>query len=148
MSRIWWIPDWVGDWADRHPFFRNFPPFAALSFILFFAVTFYQVDRRGDLSRNASVLAASHFQWRRALLCFGAVALLGTSLEFLQQLVPERKEYAHPWQIMWSVAGALVGAFGAAVLMRLLCASDKAGLATDTKKDDRPSLLREHDPDC
>lgn len=136
MSRIWWIPDWIGQWADRHPYFRNFPPFAALSFVLFAVFTFYQVGRRGDLSRKASVLATRHLGWRLALGASVATALLGTSLEFLQQMIPERAAYAHPWQIMWSVVGAFVGSFGAALLMRLFYTSNGAGLPADARKAD------------
>jgi len=154
MSRIWWIPDWVGNWADRHPYFRNFPPFAAFSALLFFVWQF--LSPVSDLQSPASGLRSlgsascllptskqsfslfvpSPLILRRATLCFGAVALIGTSLEFLQQMIPERAAYAHPWQIMWSVAGAFVGAFGAASLMHLFYTSNGAGLPTDARKAD------------
>ncbi len=111
MSRIWWIPDWVGNWADRHPFFRNFPPFAFLSFVLFVVVTFY------------TRLVTRYGRWQLALGVFVATALLGTSLEFLQQLVPDRAAYAHPRQIMWSIVGAFVGAFGSAYIFKLFAPS-------------------------
>jgi hypothetical protein len=35
MREMWWIPAWLGEWADRNPNFRNFPVFAALSAVLF-----------------------------------------------------------------------------------------------------------------
>lgn len=136
MSRIWWIPDWIGQWADRHPFFRNFPPFAALAALLFFVASLLRPMTANCLLNTSAPAPTRRFQWRRALFCFIAVALLGTALEFLQQMVPERKEYAHPWQIMWSVAGAFVGSFGAALLMRLFYTSNGVDLPTDAQKGD------------
>jgi hypothetical protein len=25
MREMWWIPSWLGEWADRNPNFRNMP---------------------------------------------------------------------------------------------------------------------------
>jgi hypothetical protein len=117
MSRIWWIPDWVGQWADRHPYFRNFLPFAALSALLFVAWSSFsplpsdstrhspQVTRHSTLSAQSKVYAVLIFQ--RALVCALLVSVLGTGLELIQQLVPERVGNFHHMQICWSVAGAL-----------------------------------------
>ena len=139
MSRIWWIPDWVGNWADRHPFFRNFPPFAAFAALLFFVWQFLSPvsDLRPPNSTDSfRPFVLGRLVLRRATLCFGAVAVLGTSLEFLQQMIPERAAYAHPWQITWSVAGAFVGAFGAALLMCLFHTRRRVGLPTNAPKSD------------
>lgn len=155
MSRIWWISDWVGNWADRHPLLRNFPPFAAFSALLFFVwnLLFPASDIRPPnsgcllISPPAIPLRGCRYSpvclvplgcpfilgplvLRRAALCFCAVALLGVSLEFLQQLVPERAAYAHPLQILWSVFGALAGAFGAASLPGLFCYRGAPNLAS------------------
>ena len=35
MREMWWIPDWLGTWADRNGNFRNFPVFAAFAALLF-----------------------------------------------------------------------------------------------------------------
>lgn|GEM_PF-5512988 len=102
----------MGNWADRHPYFRNFPPFAAFSALLFLVVSF-------RLPSYRHTDGPKHFPFRLAFVVFVAVAFLGAALEFLQQLVPVRKEYAHPLQIMWSTAGAFAGAFAAALLSAL-----------------------------
>jgi hypothetical protein len=132
MSRIWWIPDWVGNWADRHPYFRNFPPFAALSATLFFVWSLFTRMNVPD----ASMSAFPRFSiWQRALVCALLVSVLGTALEFLQQLVPERFGNFHQMQIFWSVVGALFGAlcgFGVGMAIKVyLFADRKTGVAED-----------------
>lgn len=44
MREMWWIPDWLGTWADRNGNFRNFPVFAALAALLFFVLRFFQLN--------------------------------------------------------------------------------------------------------
>lgn len=73
---------------------------------------------------------------RRAALVFCATALLGTALEYLQQLVPVRASYAHSEQILWSVAGAFVGAFAAASLTLLFGARDRDCSKFETNRAD------------
>jgi len=59
MREMWWIPGWLGEWADRNGNFRNFPVFAALAALLFFVFTFYQP------------LVTRYGRWR---IAFGAFA--------------------------------------------------------------------------
>jgi len=145
MSELPFIPTWLGTWADRNGNFRNFPVFAALSAVLFllfntshaglprrisekvgaasreggFVVTFNQVGRRGDLSRQASVLVTRYGRWRLAFGAFLATALLGASLEVAQLLFLSNRHF--DWaDIGWSTSGAFVGALGAALVSRVL----------------------------
>lgn len=95
MREMWWIPGWLGEWADRHGNFRNFPVFAAFAAVLVCAVTAY------------SPLVARYGRLRLAFGAFIATALLGISLEAAQLFLPHR--WADPMDIVWSALGAFVG---------------------------------------
>lgn len=107
MTELPFIPQWLGEWADRNPNFRNFPVFAALSALLFFVVTFYQR------------LVTRYGRWRIALGVFSATGLLGIVLEVAQILIPGRVADWH--DVLWASLGALAGTFvGALALMLAL----------------------------
>ena len=44
MREMWWIPDGLGEWADRNGNFRNFPVLAALAALLFFVFNFCRLN--------------------------------------------------------------------------------------------------------
>jgi VanZ family protein len=107
MTELPFIPQWLGEWADKNPNFRNFPVFAALSALLFFVVTFYQR------------LVTRYGRWRIALGVFAATGLLGIVLEVAQILIPGRVADWH--DVLWASLGALAGTFvGALALMLAL----------------------------
>lgn len=122
MTEIWFIPTWLGTWADANPNFRNMPVFAVLAALLFFVLRSFQLptanrvcepkarpkmtprqtDRRGDQLILRTLPTAL-----RAAMCASA---LGALLEALQLLLPGR--WADPLDVMWMTLGAFVGAFG------------------------------------
>jgi hypothetical protein len=117
MREMWWIPAWLGEWADRNPNFRNMPVFAALSVLLSFVWNLLSPIsdiRRLTSAKSLSLLVSSPVVrgpvvLRRAALCFCAAALLGASLEALQLLLSNRH---FDWaDIGWSTSGAFAGAF-------------------------------------
>lgn len=106
MREMWWIPGWLGEWADRHGNFRNFPVFATFATVLVCAVT-------------AHAPPVTRYGWLR--LAFGAfitTALLGILLEAAQLFLPHR--WADPIDIVWSLLGAFVGAAVACLVARCL----------------------------
>ena len=111
MREMWWIPDWLGTWADRNGNFRNFPVFAAFAALLFFVLSL------SPLKHWSSELP-NHFPLRLAFGAFLATALLGTSLEVAQLLFLANRHF--DWaDIGWSTSGALVGATVAAACFRI-----------------------------
>jgi uncharacterized BrkB/YihY/UPF0761 family membrane protein len=102
MTELRFIPQWLGEWADRNPNFRNFPVFAALSALLFFVVVGY----RPPTTRN--------FRWLIALGVFVFTTLIGVVLELMQRTLPGR--WSDPWDVMWSTMGSLAGVLCALVL--------------------------------
>lgn len=137
MREMWWIPEWVGEWADRNGNFRNMPVFAVFAALLFFAWNLLSPfsDIRPPTSAkslglpSASPHAVSKTRLfvsrllvlRRAALCFCAAALLGASLEALQLLLPNR--HADPMDLLWMTLGASTGAFGSAYIFKLFAPS-------------------------
>ena len=105
MREMWWIPDWLGTWADRNGNFRNFPVFASYSALLCLVVTFYQQP------------ATRYGRRRIAFGAFAATALLGVALEALQLLLPNR--HADPMDLLWMTLGAFAGAFAAGLVSTL-----------------------------
>jgi VanZ family protein len=94
MVRIPWIPKGVGDWADSHTTFRNFPPFAFLSAVLYLALLLHLKPEPGRglwLGVGVAVL----------------VTLLGVALEVAQLWIPTR--VCDVRDIAWSGVGAFVG---------------------------------------
>ncbi len=126
MREMVWIPQWLGEWADRNPNFRNFPVFAALSALLFFVVVGY----RPPTTRN--------FRWLIALGVFVVTALIGVALELLQRTLPGR--WSDPWDVMWSTLGALTGALAAAWLSKRIALVRRRGpqSGVDLRQDFQP----------
>ena len=135
MREMWWIPDGLGEWADRNGNFRNFPVFAALAALLFlvfntchavaaprvggFVFNFFKLQTancRLTTSTPASTsnqrLVTRYGRWRVAFGAFFATALLGILLEVAQLLLPNR--HADPMDLLWMTLGAFVGSFTAA----------------------------------
>jgi glycopeptide antibiotics resistance protein len=100
MREMWWIPEWVGDWADRNGNFRNMPVFAVFTALLFFVFSAFRLPTANRILPTAL----------RAAVCASA---LGVALEALQLLLPNR--HADPMDLLWMTLGASVGAFGAAL---------------------------------
>ena len=122
MREMWWIPDWLGTWADRNGNFRNFPVFTVFAALLFFAWNLLSPIsdiRRLTSAKSLSLLVSSPVVrgpvvLRRAALCFCAAVLLGASLEVAQLLLPNRR--ADPMDLLWMALGAFVGAITATSL--------------------------------
>lgn len=102
MTELRFIPQWLGEWADRNPNFRNFPVFAAFAFLLFFVFTRYLPP----VIRNSC--------WRRALSAFIVTSTIGVLLELAQILIPSRVADWH--DVVWTSLGALAGALSCALL--------------------------------
>jgi len=123
MREVWWILDWVGEWADRNGNFRNFPVFAVFAALLFFvfrslrlptASLVCETGRRGDQLIPRILTTAL-----RAALC---VSALGVALEVAQLLFLPNRHF--DWaDIGWSTSGAFVGAGIAASCLQLLKAA-------------------------
>jgi glycopeptide antibiotics resistance protein len=105
MREMWWIPDWLGTWADRNGNFRNFPVFAVFAALLFFVFRFFRLPTANRILPTAL----------RAAVC---VSALGVVLEALQLLLPNR--HADPMDLLWMTLGAFFGAAIAAACFRLL----------------------------
>jgi len=147
MHSIPWIPDFIVEWADQNPNFRNFPAFGLLAFTLFAAAFFLNAGqrlrfgRRGDLSpamrpsvqasddlrfasghlRSASVQVSSlspPFRLiRTALFCTLITILLAALFELLQLVLPNRSA---DWRdILWATLGALTATLAPAFLLKL-----------------------------
>jgi hypothetical protein len=117
MRELWFIPEWLGRWADRNPTFRNFPAFALLSAAMFAAWSLVR-----------PLPAAPAWDWRvvfganinRMLACALVVGLLGVALEFLQPHFRLRPREPSLLDVSWSVAGAFVGAFASGLAFKFL----------------------------
>jgi hypothetical protein len=97
MVRISWIPKGVGDWADAHTTFRNFPSFGLLAAVLYLAILLHRKPEQ--LGRR-----------QRLLLGVGVavfVTLLGIALEVAQLWIPTRT--CDVRDMFWSGLGAIVG---------------------------------------
>jgi hypothetical protein len=97
MVRISWIPKWVGDWADAHTTFRNFPSFGLLAAVLYLAILLH---RKPEQLGRGTVL----------LLGVGValfVTLLGVALEIAQLWIPTRT--CDLRDMAWSGVGAFAG---------------------------------------
>lgn len=105
MREMWWIPDWVGEWADRNGNFRNFPVFAVFSALLFFVLRPFQLNTV-NRTQNTALGAA---------LCASAFGVL---LEVAQLFLSNR--HFDLADIGWSTGGALVGVATAASITLLL----------------------------
>ncbi len=108
MTELRFIPQWLGEWADRNPNFRNFPVFAALSALLLFVWSLFARGNGSDVSMSAFPRFSI---WRRAAVCAVCTGLLGIVLELAQILMPGR--VADPRDVLWMTAGAFVGALAA-----------------------------------
>lgn len=105
MREMVWIPQWLGEWADRNPNFRNFPVFAVFSGLLFFVFGVFRLNTATCKLKTAL----------RAALCASA---LGVLLEVLQLLFLSNRHF--DWaDIGWSTSGAFVGAIFALFLSML-----------------------------
>ena len=124
MREMWFIPEWVGEWADKNPNFRNFPVFAAFAALLFFVWNLLSPNsdtRPPTSAKSLSLLVPSLLVLRRAALCFCAPALLGALLEVAQLLFLSSRHF--DWaDIGWSASGAFAGAALAAACFRSLSA--------------------------
>ena len=102
MKALLWLPRSVAHWADLQPTFRNFPAFAAISLIAVFFV------HCGFHSLNAT----------RAIFVTLLVSVFSIILEVMQLMIPSRIfEMA---DIVWSIAGACVGALFGILAIRFL----------------------------
>jgi hypothetical protein len=112
MTELAFIPQWLGDWADRNPNFRNFPVFTAFAAFQFLAFSFLW-PQTGDCEVPTSdttrhqPLAIRYRRWRLAFGVFVATALIGVVLELMQRTLPGR--WPDPWDVMWSTLGSAVG---------------------------------------
>ncbi len=121
MTELPFIPQWLGEWADRNPNFRNMPVFAIFSALLFFvwSLLFPTSDIRPPASGLSHLptsdptsyprLATRYGRWRLAFGAFLATALLGILFEVAQILIPGRVADWH--DVLWASLGALTGAF-------------------------------------
>jgi len=116
MREMWWIPQWLGEWADKNPNFRNMPVFAAFTFVLFFVWSSFRPS-------NRTSEAPKHCLVRLAFGVFVATALLGILLEVLQLLLPNR--WADWRDVCWSVSGAFAGALAAYFISGILAPNSK-----------------------
>ena len=120
MRELWWIPDWVGEWADRNGNLRNFPVFAAFSALLFLVFnTCHAVaaPRVGGFVFNFFRLNTANCKLKTALRAAVCASALGVALEALQLLLPNR--HADPMDLLWMTLGAFAGAFAAGLVSTL-----------------------------
>jgi hypothetical protein len=111
MREVWFIPTWLGVWADQNPNFRNFPAFAALAALLFLALR----------SMRSHLPALSRLGWFDLALFAAVVAgVIGVALELLQPEFRLRSREASFEDISWSVAGAFAGALGGVLASKML----------------------------
>jgi hypothetical protein len=111
MAEVYWIPSWLGKWADAYPVFRNFPAFALFSFI-----SSLVLSSSKSIQRTVPPLTIVIISWL-------GVSVLGVGLEFAQLWIPTRSFDLS--DIAWTLAGAFTGAFLA--LLPLLLAFQKPG---------------------
>jgi len=116
MREMWWIPEWLGAWADRHGNFRNFPVFAALAALLFLVFSLLPASFYSSLK-----LKFQPFSFRTALRAAVCASALGIALEVAQLLLPNR--HADPMDLLWMTLGASTGAFGSAYIFKLFAPS-------------------------
>jgi hypothetical protein len=113
MREIWWIPEWVGEWADRNGNFRNMPVFAVFAALLFLVFSVLPSSLYSSLK-----LKFQPFSFRTALRAAVCTSALGVLLEVAQLLLPNR--HADPMDLLWMTLGAFVGAFSAGSVSMLL----------------------------
>jgi len=109
MREMAWIPQWLGEWADRNPNFRNFPVFAALAALLFLVFSVLPSSFYSSLK-----LKFQPFSFRTALRAAVCASALGILLEVAQLFLPHR--WADWRDVFWSVAGAFAGALVALII--------------------------------
>lgn len=97
LTKIVWMPCWLGNWANANPTFRNFPAFGMLAMV-FYAAGFAGFDPRRAAGQCALAFISA------ATVSFAAVAV-----EVAQLWLQGR--FFDPDDIAWSMAGALTGAF-------------------------------------
>lgn len=103
MQSIHWIPDFIAQWADRNPNFRNFPAFGLLSAVTFLAALF----ARGRAANSIQL----------ALFCAASVTVLAALLEAIQLALPNRSA---DWRdILYAALGALTGSLIPALVLKL-----------------------------
>ncbi len=104
MTELPFIPQWLGEWADRNPNFRNMPVFAVFAALLFFVFRFFRLPTANRILPTAL----------RAAVCASALGIL---LEVAQLLFLSTRHF--DWaDIGWSTTGAFVGAAVAAACFR------------------------------
>ena len=122
MREMWWIPGWLGEWADRYPNFRNFPVFAAFAALLFLVFNTSHAGaapRAGGFVFKSFSLKAANFRLNTALRAAACSSALGFSLEVAQLHFLANRHF--DWaDIGWSTSGAFVGATVAAACFRIL----------------------------
>jgi hypothetical protein len=112
MTELPFIPQWLGEWADRNPNFRNMPVFAALSALIVLVVTF---DPR---------LVTRYGRRRLAVGAGFVTALLGVVLELLQRLFLVNRHF--DWaDIVWITSGAFAGVAVAWIMLMLFPPNSK-----------------------
>lgn len=132
MREMWWIPAWLGEWADRNGNFRNMPVFAlfsALLFLVFNTCHALAAPRVGGFVFRFFRLPTADRTLNTALRAAVCASALGVALEVLQLLLPGR--WADPMDVMWMTLGAFVGAFSAGSVS-LLCSSRSGVLRLNT----------------
>jgi len=117
MREVWFIPTWLGVWADRNPNFRKFPAFGLLSAAIFAAWSLVWPLPAASALNWGEVFGANI---NRMLACAWVVGLLGVALEFIQPYFRLRPREPSLLDVSWSVAGAFVGAFAAGIAFKLL----------------------------
>jgi hypothetical protein len=117
MREVWFIPEWLGKWADRNPHFRNFPAFGLLSAAMFAA---WSLVRPLPAALAGEWAVAFGTNINRMLACALALGLLGVALEFIQPYFRLRPREPSLLDVSWSVAGAFVGAFAAGIAFKFL----------------------------
>lgn len=122
MQSIPWIPDFIAQWADRNPNFRNFPAFALLSAVTFAAT--YLLTSGLHFKSQVSALTSKTSSFSPiflALFCAGGVTLLAALLEAMQLALPNRSA---DWRdILYASLGSLTGSLIPALLLKLPRAS-------------------------
>jgi len=126
MAELPFIPQWLGEWADRNPNFRNFPVFAAFAALLFLVFSFLPPPTddcqlpTSDTTRY-QLVTTGYRRWRLAFGVFLVTAFFGVALELMQRTLPGR--WPDPWDVMWSTLGALAGAVASVFFGRSVSAS-------------------------
>ncbi len=117
MTELPFIPQWLGEWADRNPNFRNMPVFAALAALLFLVFSVLPSSFYSSLKLKFQPLPL-----RTALRAAVCASALGASLEVAQLLFLSNR-HADPMDLLWMTLGAFAGAFGSAYIFKLFAPS-------------------------